>query len=818
MATLLKLRLGVSDDPTALPPNLNDCLAAMLQHAELLMGEVLTGLVKAAGSASGKRSAVFQQESVQQTLGHLMARSKTVCVTDKTELSRIVYEGGGKDQPHGEVLRYEDLQLFDDSALDQSIEVARAQQEVSLSVDDVLPEIDALISTLLGWRTVQSGLNPLRPDVFVRALQSCLAEHVSHDAAREALIAPAAGLLGVNLRRLYRELTDWLKSCGIEPAVPVGGRLYKGGGASGKQAVDSVAKTMLTLDRLRHLLAGDFDQPKINDHLYTVPASMAMLQDMKQVDALVQRLEKRPKPEAAIDPESMAMSLMASEDGAASPRLGTQLGHEVVRLLFDNLAQDKRLMAEFKHQLRAMQPAVFTLAAHDSRFFSDRTHPARQFLDRITQRSLAFTSSSDDGWQRFLATVEDAVAWLDSKVVDAEVFGELMDQLECQWGTQDQLLRGRRESAARALLHAEQRNMLAQKLAIEFANAARVNEVAPFVGDFLKGSWAQVVAEARLSCADGSDDPNGYRAAVDDLLWSVQKTSAERGRKERLIRILPGLVHKLRDGLSQIDYPPELTTRFFDNLIVVHQTMLDESRQPGDGSKNIDVAALLRDGPRAEEEAVVTVLEFPPARSAPAASVPVLAAPVTVAPVVATPVMAAPVPRRTPSPTAAPASAASPSQDSGPVDLDNLFGEQSASAPVPAASRSPWVAGSEAEEAGYQEANSFLLEDSGESLEHAHGHEPIAEPVGAADLRTGTWLELMVNGSWLRVELTWASPHGTLFMFTSLTGSAHSMSRRTLERLRGQGLMKILADRTLMEDALDQGAKAALRNSLDSDA
>lgn len=802
MATLLKLRLGVSDDPTALPPNLNDCLAVMLQHAEVLMGEVLSGLTKAAATASSKRAAVFQQESVQQALGHLVARSNTVCGTYKAELSRIVYEGGGKDQPHGEVLRYEDLQLFDDSALDQSIEVARAQQEVSLSVDDVLPELDSLISTLLGWRTVQSGLNPLRPDVFVRALQTCLSEHVPHDGAREALIAPAAGLLGVSLRRLYRELTDWLKSSGIEPAVPVGGRLYKGGGASGKQTVDSVAKTMLTLDRLRHLLAGDFDQPKINDHLYTVPASMAMLQDMKQVDALVQRLEKRPKPEAATDPESMFLAQQALEDGVASPRLGTQLGHEVVRLLFDNLAQDKRLMAEFKHQLRAMQPAVFILAEHDTRFFSDRTHPARQFLDRITQRSLAFTSASDDGWQRFLVTVEDAVTWLDSKVVDAEVFGELLDQLECQWGTQDQLLRGRRESAARALLHAEQRNLLAQKLAGEFAQSVRANDIAPFVGDFLKGSWAQVVAEARLSCADGSDDPNGYRAAVDDLLWSVQKSSAERGRKERLIRILPALVHKLRDGLNQIDYPPELTTRFFDNLIVMHQAMLDEGRQPGDGSKDVDVAALLRDVPPAEGDAV------------PAAVEPVTAAPAPVT------VVAAPKRIPAPAPVPAPARAASPSPDSAPVDLDDLFGEEKAAA-VPetvAARTSPWVAGSEAEEAGYQEADSYLPEDLQELPEPAQTLEPLPEPVGAADLRTGTWLELMVNGSWLRVELTWASPHGTLFMFTSLAGSAHSMSRRTLERLRGQGLMKILADRTLMEDALDQVAKAALRNSLDRDA
>src|SRR5881392_3169786 len=33
MATLLKLRIGVSDDPTAFQPSLNDCLDAMLQQS-----------------------------------------------------------------------------------------------------------------------------------------------------------------------------------------------------------------------------------------------------------------------------------------------------------------------------------------------------------------------------------------------------------------------------------------------------------------------------------------------------------------------------------------------------------------------------------------------------------------------------------------------------------------------------------------------------------------------------------------------------------------------------------------------------------------
>jgi hypothetical protein len=42
------------------------------------------------------------------------------------------------------------------------------------------------------------------------------------------------------------------------------------------------------------------------------------------------------------------------------------------------------------------------------------------------------------------------------------------------------------------------------------------------------------------------------------------------------------------------------------------------------------------------------------------------------------------------------------------------------------------------------------------------------------------------------------------------------MSRRTLDRLRSQGLLRIVAERNVVDDALDQVAKAALKNSLDN--
>jgi hypothetical protein len=734
MATkLLKLKLGVSDDPTEFQPSLNDCLEATLAQAETLMSDVIMGLVAAATPSSQRRMPPgFQQPATKAAIDRVLADSKAVCASFKVELTRIVYEGGGKDQTNTELLRFEDLRLFEDEQLDLSIEVARAQQEVTMAVDDALPALDALISTLLGWRTIQPGLNPLRPDVFVRALQACLALHVPDAAIREFMIAPAAGLLGANLRKLYRELSDWMRSCGVEPAVPLGGRVQKAPGSGVAPVVDTVAKTLLTLDRLRKLLAGDFDDHRpTRDFNLTVPASMAMLQDMKQVDVLVEKLEKRPK----APPPPLPDDMLTQEPTAAEsiPRLGLQLGEEVVRLMFDNLAQDRRLLPEFKRQLKVIEPAVFRLAQDDSRFFSDRTHPARQFLDRITQRSLAFSTENDPGFRKFMLTVEDAVRWLGSKVVDADTFGELLDHLQDKWVDHDQVLRGRREEAARALLHAEQRNLLAQKLAAEFGQQLEGLEVADFVTDFLKNSWAQVVAESRLSCADGSDDPYGYRAMVDDLIWSIQKSTATRGRARRLVQMIPPLLSKLREGLSRIEYPPELTARFFNNLITIHRDAVHEGRDA--------VSKAAADAAEAQES------QF---------------------------------------------------GDSGALEVTEV-----------------WLDSREAQESGYLDEEE-LAPDKPASPDAMEPEESApSAPVGAAEMRTGTWVELLVKGDWIRAQLTWASPHGTLFMFTSIAGTAHSMSRRTLERLRGQGQIKVVADRNVVDEALDQVAKAALKNSLD---
>ena len=116
------------------------------------------------------------------------------------------------------------------------------------------------------------------------------------------------------------------------------------------------------------------------------------------------------------------------------------------------------------------------------------------------------------------------------------------------------------------------------------------------------------------------------------------------------------------------------------------------------------------------------------------------------------------------------------------------------------------MAGHEADEAGY-------LPEGDVMPDAASAGAPVSGTWNAADLAIGCWVELQLKGEWVRAQLTWASPHRTLFMFISGKGLAHSMSRRTMEQLRTRGLMRIVSERHMVDNALDAVAQTALLNA-----
>ena len=700
MSKFLLRRLGVADDPSQNKPTLQGCLEAVLEQSDLLMQEVLGGLVSALVPVKDRVNPVLG-DSTRAAITLLGERASEVNAAFANALRAAVFGGNIQRQVAQPLVRFDDFQFLEEEQIDANIESAMSQQDVLLAVEDVLPPLNALVSSLMGWSSVQAHLNPLRPESFVYALRESISPHLPADSA--VVMTLASGRLGVSLRQLYQEICLWLKSQGVEP-VPV----------SVAVPGSAVAHTLLTLDKLRSLLAGDLDPEPATlgggDFMYTVPASLEALQDMKMVEPMLKRLVARGATNA--DP--------ALADRSRSKALGQELGKEVVRLMLENLGRDARLLPRVRQSLQSLEPALLKLAQFDPRFFSDRQHPARQLMDKITHRGLAFTSDDDPAVEPFLAAFDRSVQTLGAGSCGAHSFARELRKLEDGWNREEQLQRQQAEEAARSLVRAEQRNLLAARLAADFTQRTLDKRVPEPVVAFLRGPWAQVVAEAQLGSAGATDDLSAFEALVDDLIWSVQVKLARRNRA-RLVHMVPGMLTRMRQGLQRIDYPQDRITAFFDELVTFHEKAFESVRSLPPGSRIENVVDRVQPLPQAEAGL--------------------------------------------------------------PDDL--------------------WMAEAEAQDSGYFEEVAELS---------AHSAEFSTWPQDA--LTAGSWFDLDLGQGWVRAQLSWTSPHRTLFMFISGAGTAHSMSLRTLNRLSSQEKIRFVSDGRVIEQVLDAVAQAALVNDM----
>lgn len=692
-------------------------------------------------------------------------------------------------------IHFDDLELMDETQVSESVERARAQQILAASVEGPLADLDGLVCAALGLHTVDTAHNPLRPEVFLQALQQVLTPMQATPAVRHEWIGHMAPALGVQLRQLYLQLIGQLRQSGVQP---VGFAMRQAGGdyayitpssssssssgssspgfdAAPTEATPQTEASLLTLERLRSLLLGELTpaphnttptaptaptaggdfaarfarefeapgalpslEPPSTDFAITVPAAFEALQEMKQVDHMVTRLAQQ---RAQGPNRSTDYAALRQQPGG----LGQALGMEVVALMLENIARDDRLLPPVQQFVRTLEPALLQLAIIDPRFFSQKDHPARRLLQDITERSLAFAHPQSPGFDAFMQTLLDTAGPLVSATIDSQApFAQVLAQLQAIWARQEEASTRERTRAIAALEHAEQRHLLAVDISREIWLLPQIDKVPGEIASFLLGPWVQVIAQARLENHDStagssSNDPGRYRETVDALLWSAQP-ELTRANASQLARLVPKLLAKLREGLACIDYPANETRAFFDCLMQLHQ----EAFRPSNAE--------------------------PTAPAAPATQ--------AISPPAAAPTPAAPPPKPRPA-----------------LELNDDL----------------WVAPAEAKDSGFMDA--ALIEDSA-PLPLPSSPAPLLAP--EPTLALGTWINLLVQGQWERMQLSWIGPHDTLFLFTSASGRTQSMTLRLLNRLREQGALHILAPHKVVDGALDAITQTAIRNSVDS--
>lgn len=598
-------------------------------------------------------------------------------------------------------LRLDELELMGDDQVQEKVEIARVQQVVTMAAEDHFHEFTARLSTAQGFRAVNADANPLRATVFIETLTGALkALHVPAP-VRARWLQVGAPSLGKALSELYQRLERLLSAQGVKPA---------------------------------------------GYNVVTAPESRAIVEEELLGPDLDGPMTER---EALLTLDHLHQLLVGSDDVGGHPvseEMTRSLAAEVVSLMMQRIAGDKRLLKPVRTQLQDMKPALLELARNNPRFFADRNNPARRLLDNVTANALAFTSEQEAGFSAFLGELRRTVNELRRPGGKLEErFPTQLDRL--RRSQDDAVPRGEVEARGRAmqtLMRVEQRQLLAEKVAEEFRARPDYPKAPGPVRRFLTGVWAQVVAKARIdeserpSLLSGDSEAKRFVDILTDLLWSCQLAQASQNRP-RLVKVIPPVLRTLRDGLDSIDYPREKVEAFFQTLMGLHEAAYKTQR-----NERPAAATAPEPEPQAEAEGDASVLN---------------------------------------------------PDDAG-----------------------LWMRHQEAQETNFYDDS--LPESSQPAFQNTQPLQRDWSDIkaemtlrDASSLTVGSWFDLMQEGQLLRVQLTWASPHGTLFLFGTASGRSLSMTRRGVDRLIEQDKLRVVADHSVVDEALDAVAEQALKNS-----
>jgi hypothetical protein len=277
---------------------------------------------------------------------------------------------------------------------------------------------------------------------------------------------------------------------------------------------------------------------------------------------------------------------MARDSGAARDvRPQEAVSLDIVAELFDQIFNDPNIANGMKGLVARLQSTVLKAAMLNQRFFADRSHPARRFLDSISNVAIRWgkvVNADDPFFVKLLELVNKIQATYDG---DVGVFNAANAELDAFLAEREKIEEQQDRELADAV-HAREEEIrltrVAQMRAQRTANLCITRLLGPLVPseieDFLRSYWRDVV-QGRISHSgeDGAPTVEALRTAV-ALIWAVTLKHDPSERK-RHAAALPGLLKKLNAGFDEIGTPPAERKTFMDTLVELQLGALRAEKQ-----------------------------------------------------------------------------------------------------------------------------------------------------------------------------------------------------------------------------------------------
>jgi hypothetical protein len=230
---------------------------------------------------------------------------------------------------------------------------------------------------------------------------------------------------------------------------------------------------------------------------------------------------------------------------------------EIVALLFQSILTEERIPPALRVWFARLQMPVLRVAVGEPDFFATIDHPARRLIDRMGACVMGFESSAAaiagalEGEIKRVVQVVEAYPDTGRRVFQT-VLTEFERFLENYFKSENEATR----KGVSLAQQVEQRETLAIQYTIELRKLLNEVPVQEGVRQFLFQVWADVMAMTALRNGAHSDATKATRAAAVDLVWSAGAKVTREERAE-VIRKLPPLLKKLRDGMESAGVPAE---------------------------------------------------------------------------------------------------------------------------------------------------------------------------------------------------------------------------------------------------------------------
>ncbi len=493
----------------------------------------------------------------------------------------------------GELL---ELSLVDDHDFEITLAVDKATSRLRYNCAEELVALDARIAHLLGRTDLAENDNPLGP----RALCDAMLDGITHmqleQDVRIVLLNQFDLVLTTELASIYQTINRHLIDRGILPDLKVGAKSRAQSAGAGQHAAAPAGAAPVMPGQTGGDMFRLFEQlahggsPAAGGHAGGVGnagglAGFSLLDSLSQLQSGGMMLPgggrfELPLLEAATVSNVLRSLQQSPVMQAASPLDAVLV--DAVAMLFDVVFDEASIPDRLKAQIARLQIPVLKAAMLDRNFFSQSNHPVRRMLDAIATLAVHLPDN-ETGNARLEAISQVVSRVLDSFEKDIAVFESAAAELEALGSTLEEKLEETVDVSLQpdiAQIRQAERAELAPVIVHDFINRALKDQpVVDTVREFLRRDWAQLLTLDYINEGEQGAHFNSHVETMRELIWSVQP-KADMDARLMLVRILPGLLKRLREGTAEIELSQKLSDRFFATLVILHANAVRPNAQP----------------------------------------------------------------------------------------------------------------------------------------------------------------------------------------------------------------------------------------------